>query len=128
MRFNVKVMNNFETTTTTHLANNTAVSTVKTALVVDDEAALLPVYIQFLERMGFVATGVTNGADAIEQMEQQDYDLVLLDLRMPAKTGFEVLSEIRPNHPKWAMAGQVLWVIFFCVALSSTNETGGQLH
>jgi|ETN07SMinimDraft_1059922.scaffolds.fasta_scaffold95039_2 DNA-binding response OmpR family regulator len=99
LRFNVKVMNNFETTTTTHLANNAAASTVKTALVVDDEAALLPVYIQFLERMGFVATGVTNGADAIEQMEQQDYDLVLLDLRMPAKTGFEVLSEIRPNHP-----------------------------
>ena len=69
LRFNVKVMNNFETTTTTHLANNAAASTVKTALVVDDEAALLPIYIIFLERMGFVATGVTNGADAIAQME-----------------------------------------------------------
>ena len=99
MRFNGLVMNNFETTATAYPANNAAASTVKTALVVDDEAGLLPVYIQFLERMGFVATGVSNGADAIAQMEQQDYDLVLLDLRMPAKTGFEVLSEIRPNHP-----------------------------
>ena len=99
MRFNGKVMNNSETTATAHSANNAATSTVKTALVVDDEAALLPVYIEFLERMGYVATGVSNGAEAIAQMEQQTYDLVLLDLRMPAKTGFEVLSEIRPNHP-----------------------------
>ena len=69
MRFNVEVMNNFETTATAHPVNNAAASTVKTALVVDDEAALLPIYITFLERMGFVATGVTNGADAIAQME-----------------------------------------------------------
>lgn len=99
--FNGKVMNNFDRTATTHFSIvNAATSTVKTALVVDDEAALLPVYTEFLERMGYVVASVTNGADAIDAMKEGSYNLVLLDLRMPAKTGFEVLNELRPAHPE----------------------------
>ena len=72
---------------------------LKTALVVDDEAALLPVYTDFLKRIGYAATGVTNGAEALAEMERHAYDLVILDLRMPAKTGFEVLRDLRLDHP-----------------------------
>ena len=100
MRFNVKVMNNFERAETRHFPNDGAVaSAVKTVLVVDDEASLIPVYTEFLERMGYAATGVADGAEAITEMDQRHYDLVLLDIRMPAKTGFEVLNELRPNYP-----------------------------
>ncbi len=62
--------------------------------------------------MGYVATCVTNGAEAIAQMEQQTYALVLLDLRMPGKTGFEVLSNIRPNHPNASIVMVSGWVSF----------------
>ncbi len=98
--FNGYMINMTEITATSHFANNSAsASAVKTALVVDDEVALLPVYIEFLGRMGYAATGVVNGAEAIAEMDQHHYDLLLVDLRMPAKTGFEVLSELRPDHP-----------------------------
>ncbi len=86
-------------TTTKFSANFAAASTVKTALAVDDEAALLPIYTEFLERMGYIVAAVSNRADAVTAMEKRSYDLVLLDLRMPAKTGFEVLRELRPAHP-----------------------------
>lgn len=86
-------------TTTRFSENVSAASTVKTALVVDDEAALLPIYTEFLERMGYVVAGVSNGVDAVTAMEKRSYDLVLLDLRMPTKTGFEVLRELRPAQP-----------------------------
>jgi DNA-binding response OmpR family regulator len=98
--FNGYMMNMTEITATNHFANNSVVaSAVKTALVVDDEVALLPVYIEFLGRMGYAATGVVNGAEAIAEMDQHHYDLLLVDLRMPGKTGFEVLNELRPDHP-----------------------------
>ena len=100
LRFNGYLMSINGLPATPRFANNgAAASNVKTALVVDDEAALLPVYIEFLERMGYIATGVTNGAEAIAEMDQLHYDLVILDLRIPAKTGFEVLSQVRPDHP-----------------------------
>ena len=70
-----------------------------TALVVEDDAVLLPVYADFLERIGYAATGVTNGAEVLTEMEHHAYDLVPLDLRLSAKTGFEVLRDLRPDHP-----------------------------
>ena len=76
-----------EPTTTDSSTNRAAVSVVKTALVMDDEAVLLLINTEFLERMRYVVAAASNGADAVDAMEERSYDLVLLDLRTPAKTG-----------------------------------------
>jgi len=40
-----------------------------------------------------------NGEEALDMIERNDYDLVLLDISMPGKGGFEVLNEIRSSKP-----------------------------
>ncbi len=53
-------------------------------LWVDDEIELLRAHILFLEKKGYEVITVSNGTDAIEQCQQQTFDLVLLDEQMPA--------------------------------------------
>jgi CheY-like chemotaxis protein len=52
-------------------------------LWVDDEIDLLKPHILFLETKGYAVTSVSNGADAVDQVRQGVYDMVLLDEQMP---------------------------------------------
>jgi len=68
----------------------------------DDEIDLLKPHIMFLSKKGYDITGVNSGADAIEQCEQNNFDVIFLDENMPGMTGLETLSQIkqmRPNVP-----------------------------
>ncbi len=68
----------------------------------DDEIDLLKPHIMFLKNKGYTITPVNSGADALEQVENEKYDLVLLDEMMPGMTGLETLAQIkqmRPNMP-----------------------------
>lgn len=68
----------------------------------DDEIDLLKPHILFLKNKGYQVTPVNSGADALEKVEQEKFDLVLLDEMMPGMTGLETLSQIkqmRPNMP-----------------------------
>ena len=68
----------------------------------DDEIDLLKPHILFLKNKGYQVTPVNSGADALEKVEQDKYDLVLLDEMMPGMTGLETLAQIkqmRPNMP-----------------------------
>ena len=46
-------------------------------------------------REGYHVDAVMNGNDALELLDRESYDLVLLDEQMPGLSGIEVLSEIR---------------------------------
>lgn len=68
----------------------------------DDEIDLLKPHIMFLKNKGYTVTPVNSGADALDQVENEKYDLVLLDEMMPGMTGLETLAQIkqmRPNIP-----------------------------
>ncbi|HEX8348492.1 MAG TPA: response regulator, partial [Hymenobacter sp.] len=65
----------------------------------DDEIDLLKPHILFLKEKGYDVTGVNSGADAIEQVGEQNYDLVFLDENMPGLTGLETLTEIKAARP-----------------------------
>ncbi len=43
---------------------------------------------------------VDNGTDAVNKVQKKDYDLVLLDITMPAKNGLEIIKEIKRVKPK----------------------------
>ena len=66
----------------------------------DDEIDLLRPHILFLETKGYVVTSVSNGADAVERVRQERYDMVLLDEQMPGMGGIETLSEIKEITPE----------------------------
>ena len=69
-------------------------------LWVDDEIELLRPHIIFLEDRGYAVTSASNGADALDRIRSDRFDLVLLDEQMPGMGGLVVLSEIRDVAPE----------------------------
>jgi len=64
-------------------------------LVVDDEADIRESLETLLSMEGYEVQLAVNAADGLAQMEAGAYDLVLLDLMMPDRSGLEVLDEVR---------------------------------
>jgi DNA-binding response OmpR family regulator len=64
-------------------------------LWVDDEIDLLKPHILFLEKKNYTVTTCQSGTEAIEIIEDQNFDIVFLDENMPGLTGLETLSEIK---------------------------------
>jgi len=65
------------------------------ALVVDDEASLRFVVSQALQDRGWEVVVADDGDAVEERIQQQRFDLIVLDLLMPGMNGFEVLRRIR---------------------------------
>ena len=65
----------------------------------DDEIDLLKPYILFLQQKGYDVTPVPSGADAIEKVENERFDLVFMDEMMPGMTGLETLAQIKQMRP-----------------------------
>jgi DNA-binding NtrC family response regulator len=69
-------------------------------LVVDDEKLIRWSLRENLERAGYQAIEAENGEEALRLLEQEGVDLLLLDIRMPAKDGLQVLEHVVTNHPE----------------------------
>ncbi|CUU01952.1 Response regulator receiver domain-containing protein [Candidatus Thermokryptus mobilis] len=69
-------------------------------LVVDDEEALRYLLSTELAAEGYEVETAGDGDEAIEAIKQKDYDVVLLDIKMPRVDGFEVLKFIKQNKPE----------------------------
>jgi len=61
----------------------------------DDEIDLLKPHILFLEQKGYQVDTINNGADAVELVEENNYDIIFLDENMPGLSGLETLSKIK---------------------------------
>jgi len=68
-------------------------------LVVDDEDALRTVLSAELEGEGYRVSSAGDGAEAINILKTQVFDLILLDIKMPNVDGFEVLKFAKENQP-----------------------------
>lgn len=66
-----------------------------TILWADDEIDLLKPHVLFLEQKGYKVTTVNNGAEAVEQVEANVFDIVFLDENMPGLSGLETLQKIK---------------------------------
>ncbi|MEQ9423465.1 MAG: response regulator [Cyclobacteriaceae bacterium] len=64
-------------------------------IIIDDNLVNRIMVIRFLEKWGVKCTGVESGRKALEIIEEEAFDLILLDLQMPEMDGFEVAQKIR---------------------------------
>lgn len=68
-------------------------------LIAEDDQFLLMAYSAKMKKAGFEAIIAADGDEAIAKAEESQPDIILLDLVMPKKDGFEVLEAIK-NNPK----------------------------
>jgi len=67
----------------------------KKVLVIDDEEILTKSFSALLERSGYETYTVKNSQDAEAMFEEEDFDLVISDVRMPGKNGVETVKQIQ---------------------------------
>ena len=72
-------------------------------LLVDDEEAIRGILSKGLGMRGFVCDEAENGDRALEKLEKNPSDLVIMDINMPGRTGSEVLPEITKRFPETAV-------------------------
>ena len=70
----------------------------KIVLIVDDESMLVTLLRRHVTNAGYDVDVATNGQEALDKIEENPPDLVLLDLMMPRMNGFETCRRIRANQ------------------------------
>ena len=68
-------------------------------LWVDDEIDLLKPHLLFLEKKNYNVSTCNNGAEAIDKVDEDSYDIIFLDENMPGLSGIETLSQIKAKLP-----------------------------
>jgi DNA-binding NtrC family response regulator len=69
-------------------------------LIVDDEPIVREALRDWLVDAGYGVTTASTGEEALEITARQDFDLLILDVRLPGKTGIRVLQEIAEAKPE----------------------------
>ncbi len=69
-------------------------------LVVDDERSIAEILKYSLEKEGYKVFLSFDGEDALKKIAELDLDLVLLDIMLPGRDGFEVCQEIRATRSR----------------------------
>ena len=72
----------------------------KNILVIDDEELLIKSFSKLLEKQGYHVYTVKNGADAVVVAEEENFDLVISDIRMPGQNGIETIRKIRDHQAR----------------------------
>jgi DNA-binding response OmpR family regulator len=70
----------------------------KKVLIVDDEESITAVLQRYVTNAGYDFTTASNGQEALDKIQEDVPDLVLLDLIMPGINGFETCRRIRANE------------------------------
>ncbi|MBM4294601.1 MAG: response regulator [Deltaproteobacteria bacterium] len=68
-------------------------------LVVDDETDFLETILKRIKARNIEVAGVESGYQALEALDRQDFDVIILDVKMPGLDGIETLREIKKKKP-----------------------------
>ncbi len=71
----------------------------KSILVVDDEQPIGYMLSKLLEQWGYRCATALSGQEALTLLERRQFDLMLLDVRMPGISGLEVLKQSKRDFP-----------------------------
>ncbi|MBP3887859.1 MAG: response regulator transcription factor [Cellulosilyticum sp.] len=87
-------------------------------LLVEDEIRMQEVIVDYFKIKDIEVTCANNGVEALERLEENSYDLVLLDIMMPKLDGFSVCRAIRKNK-------QTMPIIFLTAKIDESNQLLG---
>lgn len=93
---------------------------LKTILFIEDDRPIAEMYSRVLEREGNHVDFAYNGTDGLQKARAKHYDLILLDIMMPEKTGIEVLQDLRGEDGKGSPDTKI--VILTNLAQNKTSQ------
>src|SRR3989338_2417473 len=76
----------------------------KKILIVEDDQFLREFYQELLTAEGYFVDAAADGEVALLKIQQNEYDLVLLDIMLPKKDGVQILRELKTRPPKSSQA------------------------
>jgi two-component system response regulator (stage 0 sporulation protein F) len=68
-------------------------------LVVDDEAPIRELFNDLLKKENCTVKSVATGEDAIKKNNEEDFDIMLLDIKLPGISGLETLKQVKAAKP-----------------------------
>jgi CheY-like chemotaxis protein len=68
-------------------------------VVADDDPQILKLFTRLLTKHGYSVTPVDSGTGALQALDEQPVDLLVLDLSMPQPDGFDLLKSLRRDRP-----------------------------
>ncbi len=68
-------------------------------LVIDDEIDFVETIVKRLRDRGLEAEGALSGPEGLQILENKDFDVIVLDVKMPRMNGIETLREIKKKKP-----------------------------
>ena len=86
-------------------------------LVIDDEEAIRFTIQKFLSREGYEVSTAKNYYEALEELSKTDFDLIYADIILGAKTGIDVLKEVKKRTPTCPVV-----LITGCPSIETTTE------
>jgi len=81
-------------------ALNNPAETIPRVLIVDDELGICLLLKESLTLAGFDCHTASSGQQALEILQQQEFDALISDLRMPGMSGLALLEAARAKYPK----------------------------
>ena len=82
--------------------------TNKTILCIEDEVFISELYVRALKKAGFVPTVIVDGVDGLKEAKTGKYDIILLDLMLPQRTGMEILRELKSPNANPAVKSRII--------------------
>jgi DNA-binding NtrC family response regulator len=73
---------------------------MKPILIVDDEPIVRESIRDWLKDSGYDVYTAESGEEALSLIEKQEFGIIVIDVRLPGKTGIKVLSEIKEHKPQ----------------------------
>ena len=64
-------------------------------LIVDDEVDLSTTLVERLDIRGFGAVAVQTGKQALEQIQEKEFDVIVLDIKLKGEDGVDVMKQIK---------------------------------
>jgi DNA-binding NtrC family response regulator len=68
-------------------------------LIVDDEAPVRDMFEELLKKESYQVSSAASGEEALATIKKENYDVILLDIRLPGMSGLETLKLIKESKP-----------------------------
>src|SRR3990167_8728489 len=69
-------------------------------LIIEDELSLRTILKKLFQKKGCEVEAASDGELALRKLEQQDFDVVILDINLPSVSGLDLMQTIRKSKPK----------------------------